>query len=372
MVVKDTPTADHSSVAAGRVCPKCGKKLPADVRFCTGCGNPMQETQPAPIQEQQIRPEPTPIQEQQIRPEPVPIQEQPARPEPAPMQEQPVRPESAPMQEQPVRPEPVLQTEKIRYEAQPPRNMQQDHPQKSRTGLKVLLIVVAIVGALLLFAASFLLTEYFLYGVSPADLLHRTIDREEMEDDMDKDTDEDDQGDSVKDEKEDARSADKEAEAVITEETAPAAEPTAEVTPEPSPEPTPVVWEDWDIDMDAEQADIDKWVKDYRNTRGHYKKYDYGDTYYYLQDGTPVIIGAKKDVNGWKYNREYLGVVTYYAELDDGYQSLQKFYYSGEKLFRVVDEGGIVHDYGCKEWEELNELGERLKEDRKKLLDDFD
>ena len=66
-----------------------------------------------------------------------------------------------------------------------------------------------------------------------------------------------------------------------------------------------------------------------------------------------------------------MGVDIYYVALDDGYSTVQEFYYSGSRLFRVVDADGTVHDYGCDDWEEYNEIGERLKKDRASLLEDY-
>ena len=123
------------------------------------------------------------------------------------------------------------------------------------------------------------------------------------------------------------------------EEEAPYAVEEAAPTPEPTPEPTPTpyVWPDWYIDCYDEQAAIDDWVKTCRKTKGHYKKHDYGDVSCYTQNDYPVIIDVKKDVNGWKYNREYVGNAIYYVEMDDGYQVVQRFYFAEGRLFRVID-----------------------------------
>ena len=236
---------------------------------------------------------------------------------------------------------------------------QKQKKKKLPTPALVGLIIATGLAAILLFFGSFLLTEYLIFHKSPADLFAKDEVIEEEWDDWDKDPDE-----ATK--HEDAEVIQEEVSPVI-EEVAEEAPVIEEAEPEAEPTPEPVKWEPLDFDPDAEQSSIDDWVRDERKNRGNYKKYDYGDVYFYVQSGTPVIIGAKEGNAGWKYDREYVGVSDYYAELNDGYQAVQSFYYEGRRLFRVIDEDG-VHDYGCEGWEEYNELGERLKEDRKNLL----
>ena len=241
----------------------------------------------------------------------------------------------------------------------------QQTPKKKKLSTPALvgLIIATGLAAILLFFGSFLLTEYLIFHKSPADLFAKDAEEEVIEEewaDWEEEPDEaakHEGAEVIREEKEEPVIEEALSEESVIEEAEPVAEPTPEA----------VTWEPLDFDPDAEQSSIDDWVRDERKNRGNYKKYDYGDVYFYVQSGTPVIIGAKEGNAGWKYDREYVGVSDYYAELNDGYQAVQSFYYEGRRLFRVIDEDG-VHDYGCEGWEEYNELGERLKEDRKNLL----
>lgn len=351
LVEREEPVKMQPADAAGIVCSNCGTVLAADMRFCNRCGTPV--SQPESVQPSE--PEPVKFAE----PEPVPQYT-------APLPEIPEAPASqytSPLPEIP--PMPAGQT------APAPA------PQGKKPNL-ALVIILAVIGAIVLFGGSFLLTEYFVYHVTPMELLgfgssedeedEESDDAESAEDKKKKDKNK--EKDEEEDADEQAAEAD-EAATIVEAEPAPAA--TEAPTPEPTPEPTPTpyVWEDWDLNFNSEQSSVDDWVKSCRKNKGHYKKHDYSDTYYYTQDGNPVIIGAKKDVNGWKYNREYVGAGIYYVEMDDGYQTTQKFYFAEGKLFRVIDEDGSVHDYASPGWEDYNEIGERLIEEREALMDDY-
>ena len=252
---------------------------------------------------------------------------------------QPMQPQQMPQMQQRMQPRPMPQ--------------QPQQKKKLSTTALVILIIATGLGAILLFFGSFLLTEYLFFHKSPADLFAKDAKEEVIEEEF-------------ADEEEDAEVISEEKEEPVIEEVAVEEEPVIEEAIAEE-EPEEVTWAPLDFDMDAEQSAIDDWVRASRKNRDNYKKYDYGDTYFYVQSGTPVIIGAKEGVSGWKYDREYVGVADYYAEISDGYQTLQSFYYEGARLFRVIDEDG-VHNYGCEGWEEYNDLGERLKEDRKNLL----
>ena len=304
-----------------RYCNNCREPREDNLRFCIKCGAPLVEVQP--MQTQQM-PQMQPMQTQQM-----------------PQMQQPMQ--QSMQQQRPVQQRPV------------PKAQQK---KKLSTPVLVILIIATGLAAILLFFGSFLLTEYLVFHKSPADLFAKDANEEVIDEDWDEEPDAaDEQADTEVIEETEASPVIEEAEpeAPVIEETAEEAEEEA------------VTWEPLDFDMDAEQSSIDDWVRASRKNRDNYKKYDFGDTYFYVQSGTPVIIGAKEGVSGWKYDREYVGVADYYAELSDGYQTLQSFYYEGARLFRVIDEDG-VHNYGCEGWEEYNELGERLKEDRKNLL----
>lgn len=356
LVEREEPVKMQPADAAGIVCSNCGTVLAADMRFCNKCGTPVSTQENVQREDVQHEHPVQPVQEETVLITP----EQPVYEEPK-TELMPVSQYTAPLPEIPPMPAPQFAPA----------------PQGKKPNM-VLLIILAVIGAIILFGGSFLLTEYFVYHVTPMELLgfgssedaedEESDDAESAKDKKKKDKNK--EKDEEEDADEQAAEAD-EAATIVEAEPAPAA--TEAPTPEPTPEPTPTpyVWEDWDLNFNAEQSAVDDWVKASRKNKGHYKKHDYSDTYYYTQDGNPVIMGAKKDVNGWKYNREYVGAGIYYVEMDDGYQTTQKFYFAEGKLFRVIDEDGSVHDYASPGWEDYNEIGERLIEEREALMDDY-
>ncbi len=295
-------------------CPNCRETHPDEQRFCNHCGTALVEMAPQPRLQPQPRPQP--------KPQPQP------RPQPQPKPEQ------------------------------------RREKKGISTPVIILLIAAACFVAVGLFVGGFFLTRFLVSEDNPlkafsksnkesaAEAVITEDDREyPAEEEEDTEVIEEDGGTSSP---------------VIEEEET--AEQIAMEMPEPTP--TPIVWGEVNFNMDAEQADIEKWVRDCRNNKERYNRYEDGDIYCYKQSGTPVIVGASDSVGGWKYNREYVGVAEYYAELDDGVRVVQQFYFEGSNLFRVIDEDG-VHDYGCEDWEKYDELGKQLKEDRKELLERF-
>ncbi len=314
LIVKEEPEApaDTHKAEEGPKCPNCGKVMPVGSLFCRVCGTRLDGSQP--------KPEPKP--------------EQPA-----------VQPEQQP-------------------------------PQREKKRSNAPIIILIIIMALILTAGCLLTAAYFIKDLTPVDLVHRYILQDEVKDDEEDEEEEDatEGGSSTigEDEYMDEAKAG-EGDVIVMDKAEDEEKDKAEPAPTPTPEPTPTpyVWEDWDIDKDAEQRSVDEWAGASRNNKEHYTKKEYNDAYFYIQDGTPVIIGGKAGVNGWKYNREYVGVEIFFVELDDGYSVVQRFYYSGGRLFRVIDGDGTIHDYGCDGWEEYDEIGKRLAEDRETLLKDY-
>ncbi|MBQ7582511.1 MAG: zinc ribbon domain-containing protein, partial [Lachnospiraceae bacterium] len=327
LIEKTEQTATEQSPEPGQFqCPNCGKMLSAGARFCTGCGTPVDQdmTQELPSYEQPVYP---------VYEEPVYT----AYDEPVP-----------PVYEEPGYPA---------YDEPAPQVYDEPYEEGRKGGKVALIVIVALIGAILLFAGSFLITEYFVYQTTPVDLFQKYILGESKEADSDEDEDEDASKEKKRqDEEKETETAEATAAAAAEEEVIamPTPTPTPTPTPEPTPEPTPTpyVWPDWDLNFNAEQADVDASVQATRKTKSHYKKHDYGDTYFYTQDDHPVIIGAKKSVNEWKYDREYVGSSIYYVEMSDEVKTTMKFYFAEGKLFRVIDEKGVVHDYGEPGWED--------------------
>ena len=52
---------------------------------------------------------------------------------------------------------------------------------------------------------------------------------------------------------------------------------------------------------------------------------------------------------------------------DDGYETVERYYFAEGRLFRVIDREGTVHNYADADWEEFKNRGKRLIEKRKKL-----
>lgn len=236
----------------------------------------------------------------------------------------------------------------------------------------IALIVIAIVfGAIVLLAVGFFATEYFAFNQTPGDLYEMYILKEDMRDSDENDEDADDD--------EDRDNSDKSAEvaAVLEPASTPTPTPTPIPTPEPTPEPTPrpTPWPEWDINFNEIQRNIDEDVKATRNNKNHYKriKAEKGDVVLYTQSDVPVILDANDEIFDWEYEREYIGSGIYYVEIyDDGY-SLERYYFEDGKLFRVVDMyNGFVHDYGEEGWDYYNEIGERLKDERSRLMEYLD
>ncbi len=335
-------------------CEKCGNKLGDNDKFCGKCGAVLRYI-PKPA------PEEAPKAEQYMAPEEAPKAEPYTAPEEAPKAEPYTAPEEAPKAEQYTAPERVPQ----------PRLAV---PDRSGNKSRIAIIILAVVLVLVLAGGGIFLAQYY----SDDSFLDSLFHKDSVKDDDDTDDEEDEEDAEEEDEEEVPPADDKKTdsgkdEAGEKEEAEAFAEPepTPEPTAEPEPTPTPIVWEDWDLDFDAEQAATEEWARASVNNREHYKKKDYDSAIFYIQDGVPVIIAARSGVNGWKYNRTYIGADIYYVELDDGYSTIQTFYFSGGNLYRVVDMDGTVHDYGSEGWEEFKDIGDHLKEDRKSLLEDY-
>ncbi len=324
--------APQMSTGGMITCPNCGRAVPDTKKFCTGCGSmltgaPKQASEPVVQQRQEA-----------------PVQQS------APF----VQPEAKPAGPQQVPQQP---------------SAQKPQPEKKMEGKKLGLLIAAIaVGALIVMGGSFLLTELLVFHTTPAEffanlkggkdadeeLLLAVEDEEEKEEEPETDKEEQPKEKEKKEEKEEEEEI-----------------PEVEETPTPDPTPTEIVWEPLNFNVDEEQKEIDNWVKEHRQYKKNYKKHDFGDFTVYTQSDSPVIMWAKQGTNDWNYDREFHGVDDYYAELNDGYQAVSKFYYEGARLFRVIDDEG-VHDYGDPDWEKFNDLGERLKEDRKRILEEYE
>ena len=61
------------------------------------------------------------------------------------------------------------------------------------------------------------------------------------------------------------------------------------------------------------------------------------------------------------------GLAAYYRLTGEA-EALEK----AMKLFRVIDEKGVVHDYGEPGWEDYNIIGQDLINERRELVDDYE
>lgn len=351
--------ADENQNMEFRFCNECGKKLPANVKFCSGCGTKIlpvsmvkasEFTAPEITAPEITAPEiTTPLPEIQMSTEPQFEAYSYVEPEPIP---------------------------------KPQVQISQNPPKKEMsTGIKALIIVGIAVAAIVLFIIAFLATEFIAFDTTPDDLFRQYILKEDVvdsdkdiDDDLDEDADaedDDDEGDIRTDADEDdfAEGSSDVVEAVEAE---PTPTPTPTPTPEPTPEPTPtpIVWEDWDIDADALQAEADKYVKDTDNNRGHYKKRSTDYTTYYIQSGVPVIMIEDADYTNWKYNLKFVGSGIFYVEFSDDYSVWARYYFTEGRLFRVIEDG-IYHEYGEDGWEEYEEIAQKLIKEREALSDEM-
>lgn len=307
-------------------CRKCGNKLSPGMKFCIICGAPVEDdvTHILP----NVSPAPAPTPKPAPMPQPIP------RPQPAPV------------------PQPA-----------------------EKNSLKTVLLIIAIVlGSIILFAGAFFATEYFAFGQTPMDIysiyiLHEDVD--EIEEDGE------DIEEPVEDIEEPVEDGFPEAEEEGGDEVvaaAPAAEPepTPTTTPMPTPEPTPTPWPAWNINANEIQRRIDDDVRATQNNRNHYKriKAENGDVVLYTQSDVPVILDATAVMFDWNYDREYIGSGIYYVEVRSGNTVMERYYFEEQRLFRVVDMmGGYVHDYGEDGWEYYDEIGQRLKDERNRLME---
>lgn len=140
----------------------------------------------------------------------------------------------------------------------------------------------------------------------------------------------------------------------------------AEAAAEPE-ETEEVVFEPWDIDIDAEMDYIRSWCADTDKTLDYYDYYDFGDFSCYAQDGTPVKIMVKSGYDGWDYNREYYGTGKFYMHVYNVSEDYE-FCFSDSKLMRYYDEKGNIHDYGEEDWADCVKLSERAAEEHSELF----
>lgn len=175
--------------------------------------------------------------------------------------------------------------------------------------------------------------------------------------------DADDESTDAEDDEEEQIDADSEkAEEDAAAEAAPAAEDVA--VEAPAEEEAPI--EPWDIDIYGEISYIESWCSEVDNNLEWYDYYDFGGVSCYVQEAGPVKVMVKKDYNGWNYNREYYGNGIFFVRVYNLSEE-HRFYFSESRLFRYVDENGVIHDYGSENWADYVALSEKVCEEQSTL-----